>query len=210
MGTNKGLKCTIGKVRASYVHVFEPYAFDNKGEKKYSMAVLIPKDDKKSIDTINECVKRAYQYSGVQDKWKGTSPKEFVHPLHDGDAQKSDKPEYADCLYLNAKNSTKPGLVKKTGTKMVDGVRKNILVPITDEAEFYSGCWVYVSLGFYAYKSGLDYGVACSVDNILKVEDGEPLGGRNSAEYDFGGMDIPDDIDDDPFGDAPKDDCPFL
>jgi hypothetical protein len=50
----------------------------------------------------------------------------------------------------------------------------------------YSGCYARVSLRFYAYNSNGSKGVAAGLGNIQKLADGEPLGGKRSAEADFG------------------------
>ena len=65
----------------------------------------------------------------------------------------------------------------------------------------YSGCYVYASVNFYAYNTSGNKGIAAGLNNVLKVADGEPLGGRISAEADFYDMDIPED--------APADDDMF-
>ena len=51
--------------------------------------------------------------------------------------------------------------------------------------EVYSGCYARVSISFYAFNSGGNKGIACGLGNIQKIRDGEPLGGRDSANDDF-------------------------
>lgn len=208
--SNLKTKCTIGKVRASYVHVFAPYSMATDGSNpKYSVNLIIPKSDTALIAKIKECIKNAY-IAGVSAKWHNKKPTEWWNPLRDGDETRPDKPEYADSYYVNASCKTKPGVCKKTGVEVKDGKRHNILSPITDENEMYSGCWIYASVNFYAFDQVGNKGIACGLDNVLKAEDGEMLGGRTSAESDFGDMDIPDDNGDDIFGDAPDStDCPY-
>lgn len=207
---NLSTKCVIGKARASYVHVFKPTSIKADGsDPKYSVSLIIPKSDTALIDKIKGCIKAAYM-SGLASKWNNKKPVPWKSPLRDGDDERSDKPEYADSFFINASCKTKPGVCKKTGSKMVDGKKKNIIVDITDEEELYSGCWVYASVNFYAFSASGNKGVACGLDNILKAEDGEMLGGRTSTESDFGDMDIPDDIEGDPFRELPDDECPFI
>jgi hypothetical protein len=38
---------------------------------------------------------------------------------------------------------------------------------------------------FYAYNANGNKGIACGLQNLQKLEDGEPLGGRSRAEDDF-------------------------
>ena len=70
-------------------------------------------------------------------------------------------------------------------------------MPIVDEEEVYSGVWAVVSVSFYAYDVSGNKGVACGLNNIMKFKDDDHLGGRVSAESDFGGMDFDDEDDED-------------
>lgn len=54
-----------------------------------------------------------------------------------------------------------------------------------DQDEVYSGCYARVSINFYAFNTNGNKGIACGLNNLQKVRDGEPLGGRSSAENDF-------------------------
>ena len=38
------------------------------------------------------------------------------------------------------------------------------------------------SIVFYAYNANGNKGIACGLQNLQKLEDGEPLGGRSRAE----------------------------
>jgi hypothetical protein len=57
--------------------------------------------------------------------------------------------------------------------------------PIFDTSEIYSGVYTRVSLSFYAFNSNGNKGVACGLQNIQKIKDGESLGGKVKAEDDF-------------------------
>lgn len=92
---------------------------------------------------------------------------------------------YAEKFYLNAKSSTRPGIVDKKK------------VPIVDEEEIYSGVWAVVSVTFFGYDKNGNKGVACGLNNIMKFKDDEHLGGRTSAESDFGDVNFDDEDDDD-------------
>lgn len=41
------------------------------------------------------------------------------------------------------------------------------------------------SISFYAFNSSGNKGIACGLNNLQKIHDGEPLGGKASAESDF-------------------------
>ena len=67
--------------------------------------------------------------------------------------------------------------------------------PILDRSEVYSGCYGRVSLSFYAFNTNGNRGIACGLNNVQKLKDGEPLGGRISAEQEFAGLGDIDDLD---------------
>jgi hypothetical protein len=54
------------------------------------------------------------------------------------------------------------------------------------------------SINFYAFNTNGNKGIACGLNNIQKLRDGEPLGGKSRAEDDFndgfleGDGDLPD------------------
>ena len=41
------------------------------------------------------------------------------------------------------------------------------------------------SINFYAFNSNGNRGIACGLNNLQKIRDGKPLGGKASAESDF-------------------------
>ena len=173
-------KAVTGKARFSYANVWEPKSI-NDGEEKYSVSLIIPKGDKKTIKDIEKAVEAAKK-AGMP-KFGGKIPSNLKMPLRDGDIDREEDENYADSYFINANCKTKPGIVDKKGQ------------PIIDSTEFYSGCYGYASITFYAFNSKGNKGIACGLNNLMKIEDGEPLGGRSRAEDDF--ADLIDDDDDD-------------
>ena len=189
-------KCLIGEARMNFVHVFTPDSFDDKSEPKYSVVLSFPKTDKalyKKIESaINECAEKAKAQYG------GTLPKKFsIVEIQDG-ADWDEKFNLEDSFIIKASSSYKPEVVKKA--KVMGKVQ---LVPITDEEEFYSGCYGYASVSFYKYDTGVSKGITCGLNSLLKSKDGDKLGGGSgSAEADFAG--VIDDVDE--FEDTESDD----
>lgn len=168
-----------GEVRLSYVNVWEPKE-DNNGNMRYSTAILIPKSDKNTIETIKNGISQAV------NAWKeefGKVPKDLRLPLRDGD--ETDYPEYADHYFINAKSSQKPAIVNQQ------------VQAVNDQSEIYSGVYARVSLSFYPYNVKGNRGIACGLGNIQKVRDGERLGGAGAnaaTEFDvIEGAQTPDD-----------------
>lgn len=180
MANNNETKVITGKVRFSYANVFEPRKNDD-GTEKYSVSLLIDKDDTKTINSIKKAIESAKK-AGVS-KFGGKIPAKLKEPLRDGDEEREDDENYKGKYFVNANATTKPGLVDSKGR------------PIIDPTEFYSGCYGYASITFYAFNSKGNKGIACGLNNIMKTDDGEPLGGKAKAEDDFADL-ITDDEDD--------------
>ena len=94
-------------------------------------------------------------------------------PLRDGDLERPDDPAYAGSYFVNANATSAPGIV--------DADRN----PILTRSEVYSGVYGRASISFYAFNSSGNKGIACGLNNLQKIRDGEPLGGKASAESDF-------------------------
>lgn len=178
---SKNTKVVTGIVRLSYEHVWEPASVNGSPE-KYSASLIIPKSDKKTVEAINAAVDAAIE-EGI-GKFGGKKPnkKAIKLPLRDGDIDREGDEAYKDSFFLNANSRTAPQIVDRK------------VNPILDRDEVYSGCYVRVSLSFYAFNSNGNKGVACGLGNIQKVKDGDPLGGRTKAADDFSALDDDDDF----------------
>ena len=185
MNDNQAKKAVIGPVRFSYLHVFEPWAgSDGKNDPKYSACIIIPKSDKDSLDKVKAAITAAFK--GGIDKFGGVLPEKgnWNNPLHDGDLERAADEAFKDSYFINASSNTKPGIVK------INPSGNPKYIPIDKQDELYSGCYGYVSLGFFAYKNSGNKGVSAGLNNILKTSDGEYMGGRSDANTDFGGLQL--------------------
>lgn len=152
--------------RISYEHVWEPKAIRDS-DPKYSVSLIIPKSDTKTIEKIEKAIQEAIT-EGVAKKYEGKRPKDAALklPLRDGDLERDEDAAYVDSMFLNASSKDKPGIVNRRTE------------PILDRDEVYSGCYCNVSVNFYPFNFQGKKGVAAGLGNIQKVKDGEPLSGR--------------------------------
>ena len=164
-------KVITGLVRFSYAHVFKPVAIVDGADPKYSVAILIRKNDKETLKKINAAIEAAKQAGAPL--WGGKIPSNLKLPLRDGDEERSDQPEYEGCYFLNASSTQKPGIIDENKDE------------ILDTTEFYSGCYGRASLNFFAFNQAGNRGIAVGLNNLQKLKDGEPLAGRARAEDDF-------------------------
>ena len=161
--------------RWSYANVWEPKAMEG-GKPKFSVSLIIPKSDTVTVGKIKAAIEEAYRDGQSKLKGNGKSVPALStlrNPLRDGDLERPDDPAYANAYFVNANSTTAPGVV--------DANRNEIL----DKSEIYSGCYGRASISFYAFNANGNKGIACGLNNLQKIKDGEPLGGRASAESDF-------------------------
>lgn len=163
---------TRGLVRFSYANVFEAKAIQQGQTPKYSVSVLVPKSDKKTLKQIEDGIKAAIEKGKV--KLGGKVPANLKTPLRDGDEERPDDEAYAGHMFFNASATTRPQVVDEDTN------------PIMDQSEFYSGCYGRVSVSFYAFNTNGNKGIAAGLNNIQKLKDGDKLGGGSTAAEDFG------------------------
>lgn len=165
--------------RWSYANVWEPKSI-NEGTPKYSISLIIPKSDIKTVEKVRAAIKAAYQEG--EGKLKGNSRvvpalEAIKTPLRDGNLERPGDDAYKDSFFINANSATQPGIV--------DAHCQHIL----ERSEVYSGVYGRASISFYAFNSNGNKGIACSLNNLQKIRDGEPLGGKPRAEDDFATVD---------------------
>ena len=163
------------KTRWSYANVWQAKSI-NGGTPKYSVSRIIPKSDTKTVTAVKNAIQAAYEEG--QSKLKGSSKSvpaltAIKTPLRDGDAERPDDEAYKDSYFINANSATAPGIV--------DAARN----PIIEHSEVYSGVYGRASINFYAFNSNGNRGIACGLNNLQKISDGDPLGGKTRAEDDF-------------------------
>ena len=161
--------------RWSYANVWEPKAMEG-GKPKFSVSLIIPKSDTVTVGKIKSAIEEAYRDGQSKLKGNGKSVPALStlrNPLRDGDLERPDDPAYANAYFVNANSTSAPGVV--------DANRNEIL----DKSEVYSGCYGRASISFYAFNANGNKGIACGLNNLQKIKDGEPLGGKASAESDF-------------------------
>lgn len=177
-----GTKVVTGKVRFSYVNVWEPQEPVGGGDPKYSVTLLIPKSDKATLGKIKVAMQEARDNFCKKHGAKAL-PEKFSHTLHDGDGERDSGDPYGEeckgCYVITVSSKNKPVIV--------DAARN----PITDELEVYSGCYGRASINFFGYNANGKKGVSAGLMSLQKLHDGEAFGAVGSAD------DFDDDFEDD-------------
>jgi hypothetical protein len=147
--------------RVSFPNVFQP----GKLSGKYGLTMLFTKDTDFSV--LEAAIK-----TKIKEKYPSGAPKGLLLPILDG--EESDREEQKDTFYINAKSGKfRPGVVDQNR------------VEITDEAEFYPGCYARATITLYTWEYLGKKGVSVNLRNVQKLRDGEPLMSRVSAADEF-------------------------
>lgn len=173
--TNPMKVITGPETRWSYANVWEARSI-NGGTPKFSVSLIIPKSDTRTLNKIKAAIEAAYKEGEAKLKGNGRSVpalSAIKTPLRDGDLERPDDEAYADSYFVNANSATAPGIVDAN------------LDPILERSEVYSGVYGRASINFYAFNSNGNKGIACGLNNLQKIKDGESLGGKSRAEDDF-------------------------
>ena len=168
------------KTRASYVHLFEKTSVEG-GKEHYSCSFIIRKDDAKTVEAVKKAIQAAYEEG--REKLKGTgktvpSFEALKNPLRDGDVEFPDREEYKGCYFLNANNYNRRPTVVDTEFK-----------PIEEPTEVYSGMYCKAFCNAYVFNRGVNKGITISLEHVMKVADGERLGGSFTPVEDAFGDD---------------------
>lgn len=156
----------------AYVTLKAPKPGPNGGDAAFSICLLW--DKTVDLTTIKDAIKAA-----AVSKW-GDKAIEMLkagrlkNPLRDGDVKAEDNsdPMYKGKVFLNAKNTNRPGLV--------DTSRNPV-----DPGEVYSGCTFHAALRFFPFDKNGNKGVGCSLQNLMLVSKGKRMDGRKSADAEF-------------------------
>ena len=170
------------RTRWAYVNAWEPKPTYNSGKLKYSLRLIIPKDDTATVEKIRRAMRAAYDDGAERLRNEdGTLPpfEAIQLPLQDGDAPGIRvQPEvYAGHWYINSNSDSAPHIIDENHE------------PVITHSRVYSGVYGRVSVTFYAWRHGEKYGIACGLNNLQLIRAGEPLGTRSTAEEDFADID---------------------
>lgn len=190
-----------GLVRFTFVHLAEPYSYNDAPNPKYSLSILIDKEDHKTLELIKKNYQEAMQEGiekyGQMFANKATPLKRQPGTISgilvdcDEDERYMDNADYKGKYMMTAKAVNAPDVcILSKGVVMK-------LQPEQIKEEVYSGCYGKITFNFYPY-SRTGTGIACGLSNVIKKKDGEFMGGRVSGLTDFAD-EVEEDDDDDLF-----------
>lgn len=167
---------TTGKVRFSYCNLFTPRAVQEGAPEKYSVTLLIPKTDKATIAKIKAAIEASKAAYIARNSGKKL-PTFLKTTLHDGDGERPSGGEFGEeckgCYVMTVSSKNPPVIVNADKT------------PLTDPQELYSGCYGRAIINFYVYDTQGNKGISAGLNGIMKLYDGEPLGGGVVTDSDW-------------------------
>ena len=95
------------KTRWSYANVWEAKSI-NGGKPKFSVSLLIPKEDEETVNKVRAAIQAAYEEGAAKLKGNSKSIPPFAaikNPLRDGDIERPDDEAYAGHYFVNANNN---------------------------------------------------------------------------------------------------------
>lgn len=183
-------KMNTGKARFSYLTVITPKKAQNSDTEKYSVQLLIPKNDTETMKKMKQCFKNAIEV----DKQNGNKLRGLVQiktPWHDGDQPSPTGKSYGDaakgCWVINVSTTNQPGLV--------DAQRTIDLNP--SPLVWYSGIYGRANINFSAYNVNGNAGITAYLNHLQKLSDGPALSGAGAPDDAFDDGFMPDDDEDD-------------
>lgn len=166
-------KVVTGKIRFSFVNIWEPKEPQGGGDPKYSVTLLIPKADTQTLGKIKAAMAEARE-NFCSRNGANALPAKPVHTLHDGDGMRDNGEAFgSECkghYVITVGSKQKPVIVDNTGN------------PITDPGEVYSGCYGRASINFYGYSRSGKKGISAGLLAVQKLHDGQPFGTVGSAD----------------------------
>lgn len=181
-------KIKVVMARLSFPYLFAPRTDGDSADGKYQCCLLIDQKDTAFKEAYDKALEAAIA-NGIKSKWGGKKPKTLQLPLRDGEEREDDYPEFEGKWFIN------PKARRKVDTCVV--VNGGQLAKTDDEEEFYAGCYVVALISLFPYDTSGNKGVACGLEGIIKVKDGERFDGGVSIQTALAEDDFSEFVDDD-------------
>lgn len=183
---NLNTEVKTGKVRFLFPHLDEPSSYaGDPNSAKYSVMILIDKNDKQTLADIKIAYENAVQ--NAEARIRNFNPTKLVKKAKgdrdgilidcDADPELSESSVNAGHYQLSLKSAKRPIVMSVNCGKRV--LNKDEIID-----EIYSGCYGRVKFNFYAY-SKVGMGITTGLLTVAKTEEGEPIGGARGSVDDF-------------------------
>ena len=162
-------KVMTPKFRVSFPYVFRPAKPMKQGDQeKYSITMLFQKGEDLSVLKKAATEVLTEKFGADQSKW----PKGMRNPFKD-QGEKEYEGYEPGAIFIRASSFQRPGLVDQ---------KKNDII---EDRDFYPGCYARATVRPFWYDKLGNKGISFGLQNVQKITDGDPLGGRTKATDDF-------------------------
>lgn len=188
-------EAVTGTARLSFCHLFEMWGDEKSSGPKYSVTLLIPKNDAHGLQRMfaayDEAVKEGMKQDG---KWGGKKPAgvdlrvyngmgESATPIYDGDATRPSGESFGEearghYVLTASDKSKRPDLVDATNQPIVSAF------DVSGRPTIYSGCYGRAYIAFFPYNHNGKKGIGCALRAVQKIADGEPLSAQRLSPDD--------------------------
>lgn len=182
-------KYVSGRVILQYSNFKEPFSFNEGDIPKYSVTILIPKENKDEIENFKNIIKKHWNEGKIKG---GTSP------FKDGTTLIKEKLEEDEKVLDEKYNDFY--VFKSTSKFKVKVVTSNPKIKFTGEEEDLRGYWCRLSLDFYAYKLADKKGVTSFLKAVQVIE---------PSEIELPGGDAANDFEEEKTENKSEDEVPF-
>lgn len=180
------MKITLKNVRLSFAEIFDPKAFSDGAEEKFSASFLYPKNHPqiKEIKTTIAAVAKEKWAAKADANLKALEAADRTC-VHEGDSKDYDG--YAGNLYISASST------KRTVVKDKDGT-----TPLTkSDGRPYAGCYVNAILDIWAMENKYGKRINATLLGVQFLKDGDAfVAGAVASDDDFEDLSAVEDAED--------------
>ena len=151
---NRGIKFVTDKVILHRPHLCHPFSYSESIPPKYSISVIIPKDDAENIDNLNTVIEKATELGVKKFGESVSNPSSPRLPIKDGDDGTTGDIAYINSFYFTVSSPIKPGIVDKN--------RENIF---KDNA-YFELRYARVSMNLIPYNMNGQLGISFRLNHI--------------------------------------------
>lgn len=174
MAKSEMKKVTTPVFRVSFPNVFKPASFDG-GEPKYGVSMLFDPSKFSESDKKAWAAMKALLDEVSMARFKKRAkdlPDNYKKGFRKGEEKEGMDGYGPGIIFCNATSRMKPGLIDRDKTV------------ITDEEQFYPGCYARATVVAFAFDNK-GKGVSFGLNNLQKVRDGDAFSARTDATEDF-------------------------
>lgn len=106
-------KVVSGRLILHHPHLFTKWAYKDKTTSRYSVMLIIPKEDKETLRKIDVAIEETIKLSAPLNNGVIPQITDVAIPLRDGDSKVPSNIMYMGSQYMTASSQTPPGVINE-------------------------------------------------------------------------------------------------